>query len=103
MLTIESLICLVQASYATDRGSIWPRFVSKEVKVSWVESHRQSLVAQTLISESQRRAAGGDTVTELDEGKQICTDLAHKGLNGCCCPAVSTCIKGESQISLCHQ
>ncbi len=41
----------------------------------------QSLVAQTVINDNkcQRRAVGVDIVTELDEEKQICIDLAHKG------------------------
>ncbi len=32
-----------------------------------------------MINECQRRAVGVDIVTELDEEKQICVNLAHKG------------------------
>ncbi len=65
--------------YFVDGGSIWPRFVSKEAKASRGKCHRQSLVAQTVINECQRIAVGVDIITELDEEKQICVDLAHKG------------------------
>ncbi len=33
-------------------------------------------------NECQRRVVGVDIVTELDEEKQICIDLAHKGNHG---------------------
>ncbi len=64
--------------YFVDGWSIWPRFVSKEAEASRGKCHRQSLVAQIVINECQRRAVGVDIVTELDEEKQICVDLAHK-------------------------
>lgn len=42
-------------------------------------------MAQTVINERQRRAAGVDIITELYEEKQICIDLAHGGNKSLIC------------------